>query len=46
MAATVYRKTTYKELQNRNIERCDDSTSSSINNIITSFVTHFKSKHL
>jgi hypothetical protein len=46
MAATVYKKTTYNEVQNRTIQKCDDTTSSLINNTLFSFVTYFKAKHL
>lgn len=44
--ATVYKKTTYKELQNRSIEKVDTSTSSSISTVLTNFITYFKAKHL
>lgn len=44
--ATVYKKTTYSELDSRNIEKSDESTSNSMNQIISNFFTHFKAKHL
>ena len=44
--ATVYKKTTYKEIQNRNIQKVDSSTSNAIGEVITNFVNYFKLKHL
>jgi hypothetical protein len=44
--ATVYKKTTYKEIQNRNVQPVDEQTNNTINSTISNFVTHFKAKHL
>ena len=42
----VYKKTTIKEIENRAIQKVDDTTKNSVNNIILNFVNYFKIKHL
>lgn len=44
--ATVYKKTSYKEINNRTIEKTDVNTSNSINQTISNFVNYFKLRHL
>jgi hypothetical protein len=44
--ATVYKKTTFKEIENRPIQKIDSSTSIDVQNILLSFVNYFKLKHL
>lgn len=44
--ATVYKKTTFKEIQNRNVQKVDETTKNEISNTISNFVTYFKAKHL
>lgn len=44
--ANVYKKTTYKEIQNRKIEKVDIETKNSVNLIISKFVDYFKLKHI
>lgn len=44
--AKVYKKTNYKNLQNRNILKVDNDTKNKIGNIIFNFVDYFKKTHL
>ena len=44
--ATVYKKTTNKELQTRSIQKVDETAKNEISNTISNFVNYFKLKHL
>jgi len=44
--ATVYKKTSKSEINNRDIKKVDASTKSQIDSVISNFVTYFKAKHL
>jgi hypothetical protein len=44
--ANVYKKTTHNQIQNRLIEKVNQSTSNSMNSIILNFINYFKIKHL
>jgi hypothetical protein len=44
--ANVYKKTTFKEIQNRNIQKVNETDNNSVRNILLNFVNYFKSKHL
>lgn len=44
--AKVYKKTNYKNLQNRNIIKVDNDTKDKISIVIFNFVDYFKKKHL
>lgn len=44
--ATVYKSTTYKEIDNREITPVDSTQNTKITNTLSNFFTYFKSKHL
>jgi len=44
--ATVYKTTSYKEVDNRAIQTADAAKSSAITTSLTSFFNYFKAKHL
>jgi hypothetical protein len=44
--ATVYKKISYKDLQNRNVQKLNESDIISTRSIILNFVNYFKTKHL
>lgn len=44
--ANVYKKTTFKEIQNRSIVKLNETDSNSITNILLNFANYFKTKHL
>jgi hypothetical protein len=44
--ANVYKKTTFKEIQNRSIVKLNETDSNSVKNVLLNFVNYFKIKHL
>jgi hypothetical protein len=44
--ANVYKKTSFKQIQNRNIQKVNETDNSSVRNILLNFVNYFKLKHL
>jgi hypothetical protein len=44
--ANVYKKTSFKAIQNRNIQTVNENDRNSVSNILVNFVNYFKSKHL
>ena len=44
--ANVYKKTSFKEIQNRNIQKVNETDNNSVRNILLNFVNYFKLKHL
>jgi hypothetical protein len=44
--ANVYKKTSFKQIQNRNIQKVNETDNNSVRNILLNFVNYFKLKHL
>jgi|LakMenEpi03Aug12_release.lakeMendotaPanAssembly.Ray.scaffolds.fasta_scaffold3359301_2 hypothetical protein len=44
--ANIYKKISYKDLQNRNVQKLNESDIISTRSIILNFVNYFKTKHL
>lgn len=44
--AQIYKKTTYKHLQNSSSRPVSDTDKNKVTEIINNFVTYFKAKHL